>query len=90
MKRCPTCNRVESDQALKFRRFDGVTLKHAIELDPNSTVAHFRYGLYPAWIFIPPLDSLREDARFKDLPKRMNLPECSLTVYERTHASASF
>ena len=29
----------------------------------------------PAWIFIPPLDSLRDDSRFKDLLKRMNLPE---------------
>ena len=29
----------------------------------------------PAWIFIPTLDSLRDDSRFKDLRKRMNLPE---------------
>ncbi len=26
MKRCPTCNRVESDEALKFCRVDGATL----------------------------------------------------------------
>jgi TolB-like protein/Flp pilus assembly protein TadD len=29
----------------------------------------------PAWIFIPPLDSLRDDPRFRDLQKRMSLPE---------------
>ena len=29
----------------------------------------------PSWMFIPPLDSLRADPRFKDLRKRMNLPE---------------
>jgi TolB-like protein/Flp pilus assembly protein TadD len=29
----------------------------------------------PSWMFIPPLDSLRDDPRFKDLRKRMNLPE---------------
>ena len=27
MKRCPTCNRVESDEALKFCRVDGTTLE---------------------------------------------------------------
>jgi hypothetical protein len=26
MKRCPTCHRVETDEALKFCRVDGVTL----------------------------------------------------------------
>jgi len=26
MKRCPTCNRVESDEGLKFCRVDGTTL----------------------------------------------------------------
>ena len=28
----------------------------------------------PSWIFIPPLNELREEPRFKDLARRMNLP----------------
>jgi hypothetical protein len=29
----------------------------------------------PSWMFIPPLNSLREDSRFKDLVRRMGIPE---------------
>lgn len=36
MKRCPTCNRVETDEALKFCRTDGTPLVVSAPLDPES------------------------------------------------------
>ena len=36
MKRCPQCNRVETDEALKFCRVDGATLHY----DAGSTYTY--------------------------------------------------
>jgi TolB-like protein/Tfp pilus assembly protein PilF len=36
MKRCPQCNRVEGDEALKFCRVDGAALVDTAPLDPES------------------------------------------------------
>ena len=39
MKRCPTCNRVETDDALKFCRVDGATLVDSLWLGNESGTA---------------------------------------------------
>ena len=38
MKRCPKCNRVETDEALKFCRIDGATLI----IESEAETAHIR------------------------------------------------
>src|SRR5215813_2809706 len=39
MKRCPTCNRVETDEALKFCRADGATLvSESSSIDEAGTI----------------------------------------------------
>jgi len=48
MKRCPQCNRVETDEALKFCRVDGTPLVASARLDQDS-----------ATIALPGLFSLR-------------------------------
>src|SRR5689334_15561517 len=40
MKRCPTCNRVETDDALAFCRVDGATLVTGPLSDSETTTAH--------------------------------------------------
>jgi hypothetical protein len=34
-----------------------------------------RNSTLPSWLNFPPLDSLRNDQRYKDLARQMNLPE---------------
>ena len=38
MKRCPQCNRVETDNTLKFCRVDGATLKDSSSLTSSSEI----------------------------------------------------
>ena len=45
MKRCPQCNRVETDEALKFCRIDGATLvSESVQLPSETGTVQLGYG----------------------------------------------
>jgi hypothetical protein len=64
MKRCPQCNRVETDDSLGFCPLNWLE-KH---MSARSESAN-------PYAVAPELDDLRSEARFKETLKRMNLPE---------------
>jgi tetratricopeptide (TPR) repeat protein len=113
MKRCPTANRVEEDDALAFYRADGTALVttgrrreaeqyidrlretaktqyvrsywiaaiHAALGDKDKAFAELEKAFGEHDWFLPRLkvdpfmDQLRDDPRFKEMLKHLNLPE---------------
>jgi hypothetical protein len=85
MKRCPQCNRVETDDALTFcRRYvQGYALAIIyIGLNEKEEALNWlekeisdRSSTAVFYGISPDLDDLRSEPRFKAMLKRLNLPE---------------
>ena len=81
MKRCPACNRVETDETVAFCRADGTRLisdSGSVSADSGTV----KFGSAPVMNEIetsilktdPVYDPLRSDPRFQELVKKFDPP----------------
>jgi hypothetical protein len=55
MKRCPQCNRVETDDALAFCRVDGATLSDSSSIDQEAGTVKLGSNPVPSEVVTGPL-----------------------------------